>query len=180
MNSDRKLVGTFRFGLVCLLSSTLACWSVGYLFVSVNSGIMELRACFTIALINAAFFFSSFAAYRLHIRFNQFKRELSERRGLGDTSPSKELMKGEARRLKKYGIVVTSLVVFAIFNGFLLHKACSSNNHTRVFLHMVAFVVACFAFCASSLIHNVNETFKKIEGLVSQRRKDQDIPEIAK
>jgi len=60
-----------------------------------------------------------------------------------------------------------------IFNILLAAKAHSNNNHPRMFLHMVVIITAFFLYNASMQIYIVDDTFKKIDRLISQFRKDQ-------
>lgn len=88
--------------------------------------------------------------------------------------------KNEVRRFNKYKIVDILLIVFILFNILLAVKAHSNNNHPIMFLHMVVIIVASFVFNAFLLICIVDENFKKIDGLISQLKKDQTTKEKSK
>lgn len=157
---------TLLFGISGLLFS-------GYVHTFVSPNILKSYGSITIALSFSMAFFSSFPEYRMDIRFNQLKKLLSERTDFVNTLPSGASSKNEVRRMRKYITLLIVLFVFVIFNILLAAKAYSNNNHPRMFLHMVVIITAFFLCNASFMVYRVDETFKKIDRLIYQFRKDQ-------
>lgn len=173
MISERKLLWLTWYSRITLLIGILGLLFSGYVHTFMSPNMLKSYGSITVALFLGMLFFSTFPVYRMDIRYNQLQKELSVRTDFDDTSTSEASSKNEVRRFRKYTTLLVIMLVFVIFNMLLAVKAHSNNNHPRMFLHMVAIIVASFLFNASLLIYIVDETFKKIEGLISQFRKDQ-------
>ena len=173
MISERKLFWLTWYCRITLLFGILGLLFSGYVHTFVSPNMLKSYGSITVALSLAMLFFSSFPGYRMDIQYNKLKKELSVRTDFDDTLSSEASSKNEVRRLIKYTILLIILFVFVIFNILLAAKAYSNNNHPRMFLHMVVIITASFLYNASLQIYRIEETFKKIEGLIYQFRKDQ-------
>ena len=173
MTSDRKLFWAFWFGRICLLFGTLGWLFAAYLCTFVNPDIMDSYTSITTALIGGIFFFSSFPAYRFHTRFNQFKKQLYESPDVNNT-----LTAGASTRngVRHFIILIVTLVItsaFVILNFVLGRIAYLNSDNSKLFFHMVVVIATILLFNSIGLIYMVDENFKKIEGLISQYKKDQ-------
>ena len=173
MISERKLFWMLWLWRISLLFGTLGCLFGGYLCTFVNPDILKSYVSITVALSFGMFFFSTFPEYRMNIRFNQLKKQLHERTDFDDTLSSEESSKSGVIRFIKFTTLLIIMFAFVILNILLAVKAHSNNNHPRMFLHMVVIIAAFFVFNAFSLIYLIDETFKKIDRLISQFRKGQ-------
>lgn len=169
----KKLLYAIWFARIALLFGTLGCLFAGYVSIFVDSDVMKSYALITGALINSMLFFSTFPGHRIDIRFNQLERKFSGSTNCNDTLPAGASMKNDVRHLVKLAIAITMLVVFMIINFLLANRAYSHSNYSTVFSHMVIIIVASFVFNAHLLIYKVDETFKKLERLISKCRKNQ-------
>lgn len=166
---DKKFLYAIWFGRLALLFGTLGCLFAGYVSIFVDSDIIQSCALITGALINGMFFFSTFPGLRIEIRFNQIKRKFSESTVSDNALPAEAPVKNNVRHLIAFTIALTILVVFIVINFLLAIRAYSNSNHSTVFLHMIVIIVASFVFNALLLIYKIDETFKKLERLISQR-----------
>jgi len=173
MITERKLLWLTWYGRITLLIGISALLFSGYMYTFVNPNILKSYGSITVALFLCMLFFTTFPGYRMDIRYNQLKKAHSVRTDFDDTSTSEASSKNEVRRMRKYMTLLIVLLVFVVLNILLAAKAHSNNNHPRIFLHMVAIIAASFLFNASIQIYSVDETFKKIERLISQFRKIQ-------
>jgi hypothetical protein len=173
MISERKLFWLAWYYRITLLFGILGLLFSGYVHTFVSPNMLKSYGSITVALSFGMVFFSSFPEYRMDIRYNQLKKELSVRTDFDDTLSSEASSKHGVRRFIKFTTALMIMFVFVIFNILLAAKAYSNNNHPRMFLHMVVIITAFFLFNASLMVYRVDETFKKIEGLISQFRKDQ-------
>ena len=169
----KKLLYAIWFARIALLFGALGCLFAGYVSIFVDYDVMKSYALITGALINSMLFFSTFPGHRMDIRFDQIKGKLSKTVDCDDTLPAGASMKNDVRHLVKLAIVITMLVVFMIINFLLANRAYSHSNYSTVFSHMVIIIVASFVFNALLLIYKIDETFKKLERLISQYRKNQ-------
>jgi len=173
MISERKLFWFAWYYRITLLFGILGLLFSGYIHTFVHPNMLKSYGSITVALSLAMLFFSSFPEYRMNIRYNQLKKQLHERIDFDDTLSSEKSSKNGAIRFIKFTTALTIMFVFVILNILLAAKAYSNNNHQRMFLHMVVIITAFFLYNASLQIYMVDETFKKIEGLISQFRKNQ-------
>jgi len=173
MISERKLFWLAWYYRITLLFGILGLLFSGYVHTFVSPNMLKSYGSITVALSFGMLFFSSFPEYRMDIRYNQLKKQLHERIDFDDTLSLEKSSKNRVRRFIKYTALLMIMFVFVIFNILLAAKAYSNNNHPRIFLHMVVIITAFFLFNASLMVYRVDETFKKIEGLISQFKKDQ-------
>ena len=173
MISERKLFWLAWYYRIVLLFGILGLLFSGYVHTFVSPNTLKSYGSITVALSFGMLFFSSFPEYRIDIQYNQLKKQLHVRTDFDDTLSSEKSSKNGVRRFIKFTMLLIILFVFVILNILLAAKAYSNNNHPRMFLHMVVIITAFFLYNASLQIYRIDETFKKIESLISQFRKDQ-------
>jgi len=172
MISERKHFWIARYYRIVLLFGISGLLFSGYVHTFVSPNALKSYGSITVALSFAMAFFSSFPEYRMDIRFNQLKKRLHERIDFDDTLSSEESSKSGVIRFITFTTLLIIMFVFVILNILLAAKAYSNNNHPRLFLHMFVIITAFFLFNASLMVYRVDETFKKIDRLISQFRKD--------
>lgn len=175
MISERKLLWLAWYYRITLLFGIFGLMLSGYVHTFMRPNVLKSYGSITVAFAFGMLFFSSFPEYRLNVRFNQFKKKLTERNGFNGTSQSEISPKNKVRRFRKHTALLMIMFVFVILNILLAVKAYSNDNHPRIFLHMVIITTAFFLFNASLTTYRVDETFNKIEGLIFQYEKDQTL-----
>jgi hypothetical protein len=125
------------------------------------------------ALIGGSTFFSIFPCLRIRIRVNQLKKQLSEGSDFNNTLTAGASIKNDVRPLIKFMTILIITLAFIIFNFVLGRIAYLNSNNLKLFFHMVVVIATVLVFNTFLLIYMVDENFKKIEGLISQYKKDQ-------
>lgn len=169
MSLDKKLLNAIWFMRIALLFGILGFLFAGYVSIFVDFDVMKSCALITVALINSMLFFSTFPGHRIDIRFNQIKRKFYESTDSDNALPEGASMKNNVRHFIKFTIALWMLIAFVIINFLLAIRAFSNSNYSTAFLHMVVIIAASFVSNALLLIYKIDETFKKLEKLISQR-----------
>jgi hypothetical protein len=175
MISERKLLWLAWYYRITLLFGIFGLMFSGYVHTFMRPNILKSYGSITVAFAFGMLFFSSFPEHRLNVRFYQFKKKLAERNGFNETTQLEISSKNKVRCFRKYTALFVTMFVFVILNILLAIKANSNDNHPGIFLHMVIITTAFFLFNASLTTYRVDETFKKIEGLIFQYEKDQTL-----
>jgi hypothetical protein len=171
--SDRKLLWLTWYMRIATLFGTLCFLFAAYLRTFVNPDIMDSYTFITTALIGGILFFSTFPGYRIDIRFNQLKKQISERTDSNNALTAGASKKKDVRPLIKFMTILVITLAFIILNFVLGRIANLNGKNLNLFLHMVVITATVLAFNAFLLIYKVDETFKKLEGSISQYKKDQ-------
>jgi len=172
MTSERKFLWATWFGRICLLFGTLGNLFAVYVSTFVEPDMIQSCVCAATALLISTIFFSSFPQLRMHYRVHELRKELSERPDFNATLAAKTPTKNGAGHFITLMITGVVTIAFIFFNFVLARIAYLRGSNLELFFHIVVVVVAILMFNSILLIFQVDETFKKIEGLISQCRKD--------
>jgi len=172
MAFDRRYLRAFWFTRISLLIAILGLLSSAYVHTFVSSNTLKSYGSIVVALSLSMLFFATIPGHRLDIRYSQLEKKLSEITGVADTSPTEASSKDEVRSLWRFTITLIIYTVFVLINILFAAAAYSDHNRRWMFTHMVVIVAASFLYDASLLTYRVDQTFTKIEGLISECSKD--------
>ncbi len=166
MAFNKRYLLAFWFMRISLLFGISGLLFSAYVHTFISPNMLKSFGSITFALHFGMFFFATIPGHRMDILYNRLEKKFIEKNEFAGTTPPEASSKNEVRSLRRFMILLILFTVFVILNFLFAVKAYAANNHPRMFIHMCIIVTASFLYNASLLMYKVDQTFKKIEGLI--------------
>jgi len=163
---NRKIIW---FGRIALLFSILSFLCFGYLWGFVRLDTLKMNMFFIGALINGIMLFLTFPISGIDTQFNRLKKQFFKNSDFNNAYASGLSCKKQ--------VIIIFIIVFIAINTVLGLMALNLSNHIKMISHMIIAIISTFVFTNFLLTSKINETFKKLEDLISELKKDQTTDE---
>jgi hypothetical protein len=126
---------------------------------------------FIAALTNGIMLFLTFPISRIDTQFNRLKKQFFERSESNDAFRAGLSSKKTVKHSKSIQVKMIFTIVFISINVVLGLVALGLRDHIKMISHMIIAIVATFVFTNFLLTNRIDETFKKLEYLISEWKK---------